>query len=244
MAAIRPMPGNRSRSARVVSRQFGVDAVSPVTFPPGRARSAASPLPIGSPLEAITMGIVLVAFLAAIADGVPRVTIRSTLRRRVPPRVRETFGAAVGRSILDGRGFDPRRIRVPGDLFGRHRNWRRWIRRYCLQHTDTIDPGCCARAVSGHAAAAPPSSVMNSRRFMSDMGLPPAGAHTGHDTANDRRALARRVAHRALFWARGRAGVAATPANRVLAPFNWPPVGHGVRSGRKVRDVSALLRRH
>ena len=25
-------------------------------------------------------------------------------------------------------------------------------------------PGCCARAVSGHAAAAPPSSVMNSRR--------------------------------------------------------------------------------
>jgi hypothetical protein len=27
--------------------------------------------------------------------------------------------------------------------------------------------GCCARAASGHAAAAPPSSVMNSRRFMS-----------------------------------------------------------------------------
>src|SRR5215467_14911562 len=26
--------------------------------------------------------------------------------------------------------------------------------------------GCCARAASGHAAAAPPSSDMNSRRFM------------------------------------------------------------------------------
>src|SRR5215204_7131668 len=26
--------------------------------------------------------------------------------------------------------------------------------------------GCCARAASGHAAAAPPSSVMNSRRLM------------------------------------------------------------------------------
>ena len=25
---------------------------------------------------------------------------------------------------------------------------------------------CCARAASGHAAAAPPSSVMNSRRLM------------------------------------------------------------------------------
>jgi hypothetical protein len=34
--------------------------------------------------------------------------------------------------------------------------------------------GCYARAASGHAAAAPPSSVMKSRRLMWDMGLPPA----------------------------------------------------------------------
>src|SRR5262249_56133842 len=35
--------------------------------------------------------------------------------------------------------------------------------------------GCCPRATSGHAAAAPLSSVMNSRRLMSDMGrAPPA----------------------------------------------------------------------
>ena len=26
-------------------------------------------------------------------------------------------------------------------------------------------PACCARAANGHAAAAPPSSVMNSRRL-------------------------------------------------------------------------------
>jgi uncharacterized protein YchJ len=26
-------------------------------------------------------------------------------------------------------------------------------------------PACCARAASGHATAAPPMSVMNSRRF-------------------------------------------------------------------------------
>jgi hypothetical protein len=30
--------------------------------------------------------------------------------------------------------------------------------------------GCCARAASGHATAVPPSSNMNSRRFMSSMG--------------------------------------------------------------------------
>jgi len=31
--------------------------------------------------------------------------------------------------------------------------------------------GCCPPAASGHAAVAPPSSVMNARRFMPDMGL-------------------------------------------------------------------------
>jgi hypothetical protein len=33
-----------------------------------------------------------------------------------------------------------------------------------LMNPITGVPGCCARAASGHAAA-PPSSVMNSRRF-------------------------------------------------------------------------------
>jgi hypothetical protein len=36
--------------------------------------------------------------------------------------------------------------------------------------------GCCAPDASGHAAAAPASSVMNLRRFMHDMGGSPAAA--------------------------------------------------------------------
>ena len=32
--------------------------------------------------------------------------------------------------------------------------------------------GCCARAVSGHAAAAPPNRLTNSRRLMPDIGAP------------------------------------------------------------------------
>ena len=35
-----------------------------------------------------------------------------------------------------------------------------------LRNPITGIAGCCARAASGHAAAAPPSSVMNSRRFI------------------------------------------------------------------------------
>jgi hypothetical protein len=53
-------------------------------FPPGRARLTASPVPITSPIDAITMGIVLVAFRAASAEGVPLVTMTSTLRRASP----------------------------------------------------------------------------------------------------------------------------------------------------------------
>ena len=54
---------------------------SPVTLPPGRARLATRPAPTGSPAFAITMGMVVVAFFAANAAGVPETTIRSTLRR-------------------------------------------------------------------------------------------------------------------------------------------------------------------
>ena len=54
---------------------------SPVTLPPGRARLATKPAPTGSPAFVITMGMVVVALLAANAAGVPETTIRSTLRR-------------------------------------------------------------------------------------------------------------------------------------------------------------------
>ena len=51
----------------------------PVTLPPGRARLAIRPAPTGSEAFVITMGIVVVALLAANADGVSAPTIRSTL---------------------------------------------------------------------------------------------------------------------------------------------------------------------
>jgi hypothetical protein len=41
-------------------------------------------------------------------------------------------------------------------------------------------PGCCARAVSGHAAAELASSVMNWRRLTSSMGLLPCANASAH----------------------------------------------------------------
>jgi hypothetical protein len=51
-----------------------------VILPPGRARLATRPVRTGSP-AAMMMGMVVVAFLAASAAGVPSVTMISTLSR-------------------------------------------------------------------------------------------------------------------------------------------------------------------
>src|SRR5215813_1979536 len=79
---------------------------------------------------------------------------------------------------------------------------------------------CCARAGSGQAAAALPSSVMNSRRFMTDMGLaPPRAAGLPH----------------AQLSTEGPAGPWANPAIEVLG---LPPIGQS-----KVRTHGPLRQR-
>src|SRR5438093_5232690 len=71
------------RSSRLAARP-GPRTVKPVTFPPGCARLETRPLLTGSPAPAITMGIVVIACLAARVSGVPRVTITFHLSERVP----------------------------------------------------------------------------------------------------------------------------------------------------------------
>jgi len=61
--------------------------------------------------------------------------------------------------------------------------------------------GCCARAASGHAAAAPPRSVMNARRFIRS---PRRRGRAGHVEAE--RLGGSRVAHRSSV-AHGREGI-------------------------------------
>ena len=55
--------------------------MEPVTLPPGRARLWTRPVATASPLMAMTMGMVVVAALAARAPGAPCVRMRSTFRR-------------------------------------------------------------------------------------------------------------------------------------------------------------------
>jgi hypothetical protein len=77
--------------------------VSPVRFPPGRARLATSPVSTGLTAAAITMGIVVVACFAASAAWVAGAKIKSTFSRTNsaassgsrsagPPVVRNSIG--------------------------------------------------------------------------------------------------------------------------------------------------------
>jgi hypothetical protein len=80
--ATREVLGAASLSiSRRLAARSGAMELTPVTLPPGRARLVTSPVATGSPGSSMTMGIEVVALLAAWAGGVDAVTMMSTLRR-------------------------------------------------------------------------------------------------------------------------------------------------------------------
>src|SRR5262249_29050770 len=106
-------------------------------LPPGRARLSGSLVPITSPTDAITMGIVLVAFRAASAEGVPLVTMTSTLRRTSSAA---NAGKRSARPSADR--YSMMRLR-PSSYPSSRRPLRKASKLaalacggYCLQHTD------------------------------------------------------------------------------------------------------------
>jgi hypothetical protein len=68
-------------SSRRLATKPVASVVNPVIFPPGRARLATRPLPTGSATNVATIGMVVVARLAARAAGVDTVTMTSILSR-------------------------------------------------------------------------------------------------------------------------------------------------------------------
>jgi hypothetical protein len=142
------------------------EPLKPVIFPPGFAKLATTIS--GSPIAAMTMGVVVVAFFAARTAGVPLVTITSTFKRT--------------KSVASSANRSPRPsaerysiTRFCSSMYPRARKlWRNASKFAAFNCIDVVSstpmrqtlPGCCARAATGHAIAAPPKSVMNSRRLM------------------------------------------------------------------------------
>ena len=141
--------------------------MKPVVLPPGRARLSTKPPPTGSAITN-TIGTVRVACCSAAYESATggqddvrrerdqfggvflrmrsaspaaqRVSIR-TLRPRSSPALQPCRMRDSGPALLDCPRLGHKHADAPHAL------------------------GCCARAASGHAAA-PPSSVMNSRRLV------------------------------------------------------------------------------
>ena len=108
-----------------------------------------------------------VACLAAITCGVPQVTITSTLSRT------NSVAISAKRSVRpSAQRYSIAKLRPSTQPSSRRRcrkamtHWL-WAAGVVGPKKPMVGsfPACCARAVSGHVAAAPPSSVMNSRRW-------------------------------------------------------------------------------
>src|SRR5262252_7488811 len=110
-----------------------------------------------------------VARFAARTIGVAYVTMISTLSRT------NSEANSAARSLLpSAQRYSMTKLRPSVQPSSRSRCKKAATQRPWAAGTDTEPknpmvgslPGCCARAPSGHATAAPPSSVMNSRRVI------------------------------------------------------------------------------
>ena len=169
--AIRTALGTRSCSSP--SRLAAISATKklmPVALPPGRARLATRPSLTGSSPTPKTIGIVVVAALAASAAGVAagrgdngHVAADEIGHERRQAIVLALQPVVLHRHVLalDVAGFveafTERSRAMRAEASG---DWP-------LTRPTTGIAGCCACAASGHAAAAPPRRLMNSRRRIS-----------------------------------------------------------------------------
>ena len=158
----------------------------PVTLPPGRAKLAMKPAPMGSLTTAVTMGIAAVLSRTARTTRAPSMTMTSGFIATISSTIAgsRSSSPSANRSAIvtlwpsiPAEPAQPVAERAPIRL--RHCRTGEAHQGDACRPVGTAhvgrNPG--ARAASGHAAAALPSSVMNSRRLMSDMGfLPPARA--------------------------------------------------------------------
>ena len=142
--------------------------LTPVTLPPGRLRLATKPALTGSPPIVKTIGIVVVAALAAKIELPPPVAaITATLRRdQIGRKCRQSIVLVSRPSGIRSPRSGLRHSRLHSSPGGTHRKVGADRPAQAGRNPITGIAGCCARAASGHAAAAPPSSVMNSRRFI------------------------------------------------------------------------------
>ena len=140
----------------------GASVDNPVMFPPGRARLATNPFPTGSKSNAMTIGIVTVASLAARVDCGPAETMMSTLRRT------NSAASARRRSIFSSAYRSSTTVFFPSTYPSSRRPWRNASRRAEITEGEEavrnpirgIFVGCCASTTAPHIANATPRATI------------------------------------------------------------------------------------
>jgi hypothetical protein len=144
-------------------------AVKPVSRPPGRARLGTKPLPTGSVTSTKTIGSVPLTGSSPAITGVVGAKIKSGASPT------SSFAWACRRLASGTQRYSRRRLRPSTQPSSRSPASNAWARtcpsgsvcaNAIITPTRRVRSCRCARAASGHAAAAPPRTVMNSRRRM------------------------------------------------------------------------------
>lgn len=142
---------------------------APVTEPPGRFRLGTNPEPTGSPTRAITIGIFVFVSMAAWVPGVCSATMTSTLARTNSLASDGSRSSLPSAERTSNAIFWPSRypsFSRPGSNARRRPSGSDGVNR---PTTRTRSP-CCAPATGGNVSGittAPPTTLRNSRRFMS-----------------------------------------------------------------------------
>jgi hypothetical protein len=141
--------------------------VMPVALPPGRERLAANPNPTGSPPITNTIGTVDVDVFAATAEFAPPAATKTATGRWI-----SSVANAANRSKAPSANrysvetvFPSKKPASSNPFPNALTNDPESFADRVLRNPITGLEGCCAPAVSGHAAAAP-TSPMNLRRCM------------------------------------------------------------------------------
>src|SRR5262249_19840855 len=141
--------------------------VTPVTLPPGRLRLSTIPAATGSELVVKTIGMVLVAAITARTAGrAPPTRMTATLRL-----MRSAASAGARSKCPSAQRYSITTLRPSAKPVSPRPPWNPEIGRTHsaadapLRNPTTGIADCCARAASGHTAA-PPSNVINARRFI------------------------------------------------------------------------------
>ena len=144
--------------------------VKPVALPPGRARLATKPAPTGSTTCTNTIGTVRVAcsngpttgrLLARTTSGASATNSAACLRKRSASPAPHRRSMRTLRPTAQPASCNPCR-----NAARRACPSASSAARFMSTPTRRTRSVCCARAMSGHATAAPPRSDMNSRRLI------------------------------------------------------------------------------